>query len=73
VLAQALVPTEGDRAWAFNQAVMELGALVCTARKPRCPECPVRADCLYPKHRPGKQSQNGQNPRQRREDRLPAP
>lgn len=72
-LATALVPRDGKRAWAFNQAVMELGALVCTARKPRCPECPVRADCLYPKHRSGKQSQKRQNPRQRREDRLPAP
>ena len=26
----------------WNQAVMELGALVCTARAPRCEECPLR-------------------------------
>lgn len=45
VLAQQLVPKNGERAWRFNQALMELGALVCTARKPRCPECPVRSDC----------------------------
>lgn len=70
-LASSLVPKSGKRAWQFNQALMELGALVCTARKPRCPECPVRADCLYPKHRPGQQSQKGQNSPQRREDRLP--
>jgi A/G-specific adenine glycosylase len=44
-LAQALVPTDGKRAWRFNQAIMELGALVCVARKPRCPECPVRSEC----------------------------
>jgi A/G-specific adenine glycosylase len=29
----------------FNQAMMELGALVCTPRAPRCPECPVAAFC----------------------------
>ena len=44
-LASRLVPKDGPRAWRFNQALMELGALVCTARKPKCPECPVRSDC----------------------------
>ncbi len=44
-LAHALVPKNGKRAWRFNQAIMELGALVCVARKPRCPECPVRPIC----------------------------
>jgi A/G-specific adenine glycosylase len=44
-IATSLVPRNGERAWRFNQALMELGALVCTARKPRCPECPVRSDC----------------------------
>ena len=44
-LAARLVPKNGERAWRFNQALMELGALVCTARKPKCPECPVRSDC----------------------------
>ena len=44
-LAAALVPRDGKRAWKFNQAVMELGALVCVARKPKCPECPVRPVC----------------------------
>lgn len=29
----------------FNQAIMELGATVCTARRPRCPDCPVRTLC----------------------------
>jgi A/G-specific adenine glycosylase len=45
-LASRLTPRQGKRAWRFNQALMELGALVCTARKPKCPECPVRSDCL---------------------------
>jgi len=44
-LAEKLVPKSGERAWRFNQALMELGALVCTARSPKCPECPVRSDC----------------------------
>jgi A/G-specific adenine glycosylase len=29
----------------FNQAMMELGALVCTPRKPDCAHCPVQASC----------------------------
>jgi len=29
----------------FNNAVMELGALVCTPRSPACPACPLVADC----------------------------
>ena len=43
--AALLVPKKGARAWSFNQAVMELGALVCTAREARCSECPVRMAC----------------------------
>jgi A/G-specific adenine glycosylase len=35
----------GAAAWAFNQAIMELGALVCTARVARCGDCPVRTAC----------------------------
>ncbi len=30
----------------FNQAVMELGALICVPRNPRCRDCPVSADCF---------------------------
>src|SRR5712675_1139018 len=44
-VASRLVPKDGPRAWRFNQALMELGALVCKARSPLCPECPVRSDC----------------------------
>jgi len=29
----------------FNQAMMELGAIVCLPKDPKCPECPVRAFC----------------------------
>ena len=44
-LAAALVPKRGKSAWKFNQAIMELGALICVARKPKCEQCPVRPDC----------------------------
>ena len=44
--AELLVPRSGPAAWAFNQGIMELGAVVCTARVARCGECPVRGACL---------------------------
>jgi len=43
--AQALIPRRGRDAWSFNQAIMELGALICTARVARCDACPVRSAC----------------------------
>ncbi len=43
--AALLVPRQGKRAWEFNQGIMELGALVCTARVAKCDGCPVRAVC----------------------------
>ena len=42
-LANALVPR--GRAGDWNQALMDLGATICTARAPRCPVCPVRTAC----------------------------
>lgn len=30
----------------FNQAIMELGALVCTPKKPQCERCPIQSDCV---------------------------
>jgi A/G-specific adenine glycosylase len=41
--ADDLVP-EG-RSWAWNQAMLDLGATVCTSRAPGCDRCPVRAWC----------------------------
>lgn len=32
-------------AWSWNQGLLDLGAGVCTARSPRCPDCPVAAGC----------------------------
>jgi A/G-specific adenine glycosylase len=31
----------------FNQALMDFGATLCTARNPQCDRCPMRADCAY--------------------------
>jgi A/G-specific adenine glycosylase len=42
-----LQPKRGKTAWSFNQGLMELGALVCTARAPRCGECPVSRLCNW--------------------------
>ena len=42
--AAALVACADDPA-AFNEGLMELGAMVCTPRSPRCPECPVARVC----------------------------
>lgn len=42
-LVDALVPR--GRAGDWNQALMDLGATVCTARAPRCPACPVGPAC----------------------------
>lgn len=46
--AAALVPDQrpGD----FNQAVMELGATVCTPRRPACEACPLSTQCLALSH-----------------------
>jgi A/G-specific adenine glycosylase len=42
-LAQELIPA--GEAGAFNQALMELGATVCTPRAPHCLTCPVQEHC----------------------------
>jgi A/G-specific adenine glycosylase len=44
-IAARLVPSDGEHAWAFNQGIMELGALICTAREAQCGGCPVRRVC----------------------------
>lgn len=43
--ARSLVSRPGLTTWTTNQALMELGALVCTARVMHCDKCPVRAAC----------------------------
>jgi A/G-specific adenine glycosylase len=42
--AEAILPK--TRVGDFNQALMELGALVCTVQQPKCNECPLAKECL---------------------------
>jgi A/G-specific adenine glycosylase len=46
-LAEESMPADRAAANTWNVAVMELGALVCVARGPRCEECPVAALCAW--------------------------
>jgi A/G-specific adenine glycosylase len=46
-LAESLLPAEPAVAARWSVAVMELGALVCTAASPRCGDCPVARDCAW--------------------------
>ena len=46
-LATALLPETPDVARAWSVAVMEVGALVCSARTPLCPQCPVEDLCAW--------------------------
>ncbi len=46
-LSDALVPRR--EVFDFNQALMDFGAMVCTARNPKCLVCPMSRDCrTYP-------------------------
>jgi A/G-specific adenine glycosylase len=49
-IAEELLPRTGRATWTHNQALMELGALVCTARVANCGQCPVRPVCKSAKH-----------------------
>ncbi len=42
-VSRAVLPVR--RVFDFNQALMDFGATVCTARKPQCPRCPMRRGC----------------------------
>ena len=46
-LAESLLPEEPSMAAAWAAASMELGALVCTAKSPRCESCPVAELCAW--------------------------
>ncbi|GAA4854459.1 A/G-specific adenine glycosylase [Kitasatospora terrestris] len=45
--AVELLPAREETAATWAVAVMELGALVCTARGPECGACPLRAECAW--------------------------
>ena len=62
----ALLPEGREEQRAFNAGTMELGGIVCTARAPRCDECPLAIVCAwrlagYPEH---------EGPRARRQARF---
>ncbi|KAB8292622.1 A/G-specific adenine glycosylase [Bifidobacterium avesanii] len=46
-LANRALPEDAARSVTWNQAVMELGALVCTAKAPACDVCPVAHRCAF--------------------------
>ncbi|HKR68337.1 MAG TPA: A/G-specific adenine glycosylase [Streptosporangiaceae bacterium] len=47
-LAESLLPpAEARRAATWSVAVMELGALICTAARPACGSCPLAGDCAW--------------------------
>ena len=42
-----LLPADAPTAAVASAAFMELGALICTARQPRCGDCPLAAGCAW--------------------------
>ena len=54
---EALLPIDERTAARYSAALMELGALVCTARSPRCADCPLYPDCAW--QRAGRPSYTG--------------
>ncbi|MEO6879443.1 MAG: A/G-specific adenine glycosylase [Mycobacteriaceae bacterium] len=44
---EALLPGDVGAAVSVSKALMELGAVVCTARAPQCPWCPVQDGCAW--------------------------
>jgi A/G-specific adenine glycosylase len=61
-LAAALLPRTGKATWTHNQALMELGALVCTARVMRCDACPVRKHCATQARQQASEPETGIRP-----------
>ena len=67
-IAEEILPRTGKATWTHNQAIMELGALVCTARVAHCQRCPVSTFCrsATPTH-PNKANQQPERVRRRHE------
>ena len=62
-LAEAVIP--GGKGYLINQAMMDFGATVCTARAPQCPACVLRRTCRsYPLNgQPTTATRHGRRPR----------
>jgi A/G-specific adenine glycosylase len=76
-IAERTLPRRGRDVWTHNQALMELGAMVCTARLRHCGACPVRAVCrTHAEHgcdeapRPATPAAGARPPRARRAPRV---
>lgn len=50
-VAEAIAPKK--QTWRWNLILIDFGALVCTAAKPKCPECPLSRKCTYFANRGG--------------------
>lgn len=46
-LAAQVLPQDDGASVVWNQSVMELGALVCTAKTPLCEQCPLAGQCMF--------------------------
>lgn len=68
-LAESLLPP--NRAGDFNEAMMDLGATICTPRKPDCQSCPFCSTCRA--RRCGKQEELPLKARSNRQKRLSKP
>jgi A/G-specific adenine glycosylase len=56
-VAAALLPADAPTAATWSVAVMELGALICTSDRPKCPTCPVADTCAW--HTAGRPAYDG--------------
>jgi A/G-specific adenine glycosylase len=69
-LAESLLPADPAVAARWSVAVMELGALVCTAASPRCTGCPVAGRCSWlAADRPPERAEQAQQQAQRQVQR----
>jgi len=46
-LMESVLPTSAKESVAVNAGIMELGAVICTARTPNCGECPITQHCAW--------------------------
>lgn len=56
-LGERFLPRSAERASSWAIASMELGAVICTARSPRCVQCPISRHCSW--HRAGRPAHQG--------------
>jgi A/G-specific adenine glycosylase len=46
-LMESVLPASAKESVAVNAGIMELGAVICTARAPKCDECPIAQQCAW--------------------------